>query len=329
MKKFTLLILFLCCSYKMPPPGHEQPSVKIQNTILTKINEKTISVFDIVKKLDVAFYRSFPELINNPGAKCQFYRSNWKHFLSEMINTELIVLDTKGKELHLTDGDVREEIEKRFGPNVRYTLETLNVSYEEAFNMVKNDLIVQRMYGSFVYEKALKNVTPKRIKEEYQKYLKENPPLDIWNYQIISISDEDAKSVADNAFSLLKEQKITLDDLQTQFPKSSISISSPYEVSSKDVSQNYFEILNNLDPGSFHMPIESKDKKSFKIFYLKDYNKKLPSNFSEMYKTIRTNLLQKDVAHFSELYFKKLKNQFGYNQNQIFVPEDFEPFSLE
>ena len=65
--------------------------------------------------------------------------------MMEMIDGELILADAADKEIKLTDGEVREEIERRFGPSVSVTLDKIGLTQEEAWRLVKNEMIVQRM----------------------------------------------------------------------------------------------------------------------------------------------------------------------------------------
>ena len=45
-------------------------------------------------------------------------KSNWQHFLREMVDKELIVADAKENKMQLSHGDIREELEKNFGLNI-------------------------------------------------------------------------------------------------------------------------------------------------------------------------------------------------------------------
>ena len=110
------------------------------------------------------------------------------------------------KKIEVTDGGVREEIEKLFGPNVVIKIDELGLTYDQAFDLVKRELIVQKASGAFVRAKAYADVHPKVIKERYETYLRTNPPQDMWKYQVVTIRGEDADAAAQKAFGYLQEE---------------------------------------------------------------------------------------------------------------------------
>lgn len=95
--------------------------------------------------MDMVLHQNYPQHAESVPARFQFYTSSWRSVFMEMVDMELILADAKDKEIKLTDGDVREEIENRFGPNVLQTLDGLRLSYDDAWKMIKNDLLMQRM----------------------------------------------------------------------------------------------------------------------------------------------------------------------------------------
>ena len=53
--------------------GAEQPAhVIVHNRILAKVNGKAISVVDIMKKMDILFYREYPQYTSSSQARFQF-----------------------------------------------------------------------------------------------------------------------------------------------------------------------------------------------------------------------------------------------------------------
>ncbi|HPE85389.1 MAG TPA: SurA N-terminal domain-containing protein, partial [Chlamydiales bacterium] len=113
MKKalLTLLIIpLLLCA--------DEPSMAIHNRPLIKVNGRTISVIDVMKKMNAFIYQNYPHAINNKAMLYQFYSGNWRSTLDEMINSELMLLEAEAKEIKVSDADVREKVEERYGPNV-------------------------------------------------------------------------------------------------------------------------------------------------------------------------------------------------------------------
>ncbi len=99
----------------------KKPNIAIQNSILIKVNDTTISIMDVKKKMDFLFHQHYPQLSNSDEARIQFYESSWRKVLLEMVDQELILADATDKDIQLSDGEIREEMETRFYPNVTQT----------------------------------------------------------------------------------------------------------------------------------------------------------------------------------------------------------------
>ncbi len=343
--KLLLPLLFTSSLFAARPAGlpPQGGNIRVNNTILAKVNGTTISVLDVMKKLDVFLSHAAPELTASPAARFQFYNANWQHVLNEMINTELITADAKVKELKLSDGEIREEMEQRFGPGIIMTLEKLHLTYEEAWQMVKRDLIVGRMTWYYVNSKALQAVSPQTLKENYRQFCKEHPSVEQWKYHIVSIRENEGSNgqrAAEKIYNLLvnsslENLKEQIDALLEEFKGCAISISDLYEVSSKDLSMENKTILSALAVDSFSHPAKQTSKFSnkavYRIFNLKDYQKIETPSFESVSTNLRERLLQKTAQKLLAEYQDKLKKFYG-NGDKSFkepLPSDFHPFVLE
>lgn len=342
---FCLPLIFISMAFANSSSGTAaiEPKLNVNNVVLTKVNGKNISVIDVMKKMDFVFHKSFPELLTSKQAKYQFYSTSWKHVLNELINTELILAQAEAKEIKVHDGEIREEMENRFGPNTMITLENVGLTYDEAFQMIKTEMIVQRMMWYFVQSKALTQVTPQLIKQEYRLHVEKNPPFDEWNYQVLSIKgndEQEAEVLAGKTYDMLKDCHLSLDEmsdkikqLEKEYKNSSVQISSTYKVTSKDVSASHKEVLTTLAEDSFSVPIAQTSrfdsKKIHRIFYLKKHELKAPPAFEEMAEDIKNDLLQKVAMKESDAYFSKLRKYYGITDEATNIPENFAPFSLE
>lgn len=319
-----------------------EPKLKINNAILAKVNGKTISVIDVMKKMDLLFLRSYPQMVESKPARYQFYVTSWRQILNEMIDTELILADAKAKELKLTEGEVREEMEERYGPNIISTLSQLNLEYDEAWKMVKNEMIVQRMNWFYVNSKALQAVSPQRIRDAYTTYCEENPGEEKWNYQIISIRPDEKISgaeVSQEIYSLVRgENKPVGDLLETlhdKYDSQVVQVSKDYEVTTQDLSDSHKTVLANLEVGEYSEPISQvsriDQKEVHRIFLLKDHSKTPPPAFATVANQLRDTLLQQEVQKEGTAYIEKLRKHYGHEQKHTsqMVPNDFEPFVLE
>lgn len=319
------------------PYAEYAPNQKIgvQNAILAKVNGKTISMMDVKKKMDLVFHQYYPQLIHSSPARFQFYETSWRQVLREMIDQELIISDALDKEIKLTDGDVREVMEERYGPNTMQTLDKIGVTYDEAWSMVKNELIVQRMNWWFIQQKAMTNVTPQDIRQAYRLYLQENPASSEWKYQVISIrsdeaNDETAEQIYDSlAKADASELKETCKKLETE--EISISVSSEFIAKTQDLSDLHRASLETLIPGDYSRPAlqisRADNKKVYRIFYLKDKIDQPAPTFEAMAPQLRGELTQKAVVAESQNYLSKLRKHYGFDGEAI--PDDLHPFSLQ
>jgi hypothetical protein len=71
------------------------PKIVINNRILGRVNGKPISTYDLMKKMDVSFFRQYPEYASSIEARFQYYEMVWKSALAEMIDKQLILADAQ------------------------------------------------------------------------------------------------------------------------------------------------------------------------------------------------------------------------------------------
>jgi len=323
-------------------PYEINTKIIVKNTILAKVANKAITTYDIMKKLDILFNRSYPDLIDSNTARFQFYLSGWQQTLEEIINNQLILIEASKKDLKITDAEIREEVEMRYGPNVMINLEKINLSYEDALKTVKEEMIIQRMMYYFIKAKADQKITPSAIRNAYRLYCKENPPLETFSYYLISIRSIDDKTAQEAAAKTLlffkekntspKELEISIKEIEKNYKNCQISISNLYKVTNKEIAVSQQKILSNLEKNSYSDIIcqtsRTTNKKINRIFYLKDYERKEIQTFSEISNQLKENLLNTALIEESNKYFTKLKNQYHIYKNPN-ISKDFIPFSIQ
>lgn len=314
-------------------------SIGTQNQILASVEDRTISILDVKKKMDIVFYQKFPEYSDSDRARYQFYTVSWKNILKEMIDQELILKDALDKGVKISDGEIREALEDRFGPSVALTLDKIGVTYEEAWKMVKDEIIVQMMSGWFVHTKAGFSVTPQEMKKAYQSYLEENPPSIQWAYRVISLKGDEAGKIAPKLHRELIEAKRTpskelLEKIAKKYEtdRVKIAISSEFQGKSEDLSETHRVALEPLKVQGFSAPLlqssRSSAKKIFRIFHLIE-KKDLPApTFADLSTKLKQDLTQKAVAKESERYVAKLRKRYGYESTHRSL-EDLHPFSIQ
>lgn len=347
----TTLVLTLSTCIELYPnafsvaqeSSHQQ--IAVNNRILAKVNDKTISVLDVMKKMEVFLARYYPQYADNLQAKFQYFNAQWRDTLSQMIDNELMIADAEKLELKITDAEVREAIIERFGPNIMASLDKLQLSYDEAKKMVHNDITVEKMTWYRIHSKALQDVNPQDIKLAYRDYLKNNPPSEKWQYRVLSIKTKDepeGRKLAQRAHDLLNNSKSSVEEViaavKNETPEESqvsFSLSEEYESNTKSISKNHKEVLMRMVVDSISEPIRqinrSDDQVVFRIFHLKNHEKILPLRFSQMSDKLKDELLEQAVIKESKYYVDKLRDKFGYDKRMIEenIPTDFQPFLLK
>jgi hypothetical protein len=316
----------------------KEQKIAVQNAILAKVNGKTISMMDVKKKMDMVFHQSYPQLIDSNQARFQFYEASWRHVLMDMIDNELIISDATDKEIKLTDGEIREVMEERFGPNVMQTLDKIGLTYDETWKMVKSELMVQRMTWWFVHSKAVSSVTPQDIRQAFRLHLEQHPAYSEWKYRVVSIRvDEPNEALAEDIYKTLTELRKAPNEAQEalkafEAPGVSIAVSNEFEAKTQDLSDLHRASLEGLTPGSYGKPsfqMSRADKKTtYRIFYLDSKSDFPAPAFEALSQQLRNELIQKAVVQESEGYLGKLRKHYGFDVDKA-IPEDLHPFSLQ
>lgn len=308
---FTCLLLAAVAPL---PDFSDNKQIAMQNKILTKVNGTTISMLDVRKKMDMLFHQNYPQLAESTQARLQYYEASWKQVLQEMVDTQLMLADAGTKEIKLTDGEIREEMESRFGPNVMRTLEKIGLSYDETWDMVKNEMIVRRMSWWFIHSRAIGSVTPEDIRQAYRTYLTQNPPYQEWTYQVISIKDE--KLVEDVYKKLLESDQVVEHE--------AVQVSAEYVAKTQDLSETHRTALASLELGGYSEPTLKKGV--YRILHLIKKEDHPAPPFETLADQLRSDLIQKAIVVESKTYMERLRNQHSYEHA---IPEDLHPFSLQ
>lgn len=336
----VLFTLFCMAIFAVEPSSvdfSDDSKIAMQNSILAKVNHTTISMMDVKKKMDLLFHQNYPHLADSNQARCQFYEASWRHVLMEMIDHQLILADAVEKEVKLTDGEIREEMEGRFGPNIMFTLDKIGLTYEETWKMVKEELLVRRMTWWFIHSKAMTQVTPNDIRQAFRLYLKENPPYQEWKYRVISIRSDRPEEIAERTQRFLSISGLSPESLIEQLKAidPSIQISSEFIVQDKDLSDAHKGALSLLSPGEYSLPKLQKSRADNKavarIFYLAERTDHPAPQFEEHSQNLRNELIQKAVVQESTVYIEKLRRYYGFDTSHLKerIPDDLHPFSLE
>ena len=327
-------------------PLKEKQEIVMQNRPLVKIHGKTISLLDVKKKMDFFLHEHYPETRTGPlSVKHSFYAQQWRRTLEELIENELMKMEAEELKIKITDGDVREEMENRFGPNIFRKLSDLGLSYEEGWDMVYDDIVIRNISWYRIWARVLQLVNPEAIKSGYEQFLKKNPPKEEWIYKTVTLRSSDlseAKKVAQKmhedlsrtAFDCMEAKLLTLQDKGKEESPVSIQVSKEFCVSSADLSLEHRQVLENLSINSFSPPQEQKSRSDgstvFRFFHLVNHYETPPPPFDEVSKKIQDSLLEEAAQKQKEEYFRRLRKKYHAEDltvSKLFDPT-YQPFSL-
>ncbi len=318
-----------------------KPQIRIHNRVLAKVNQKPITVLDLMKKMDMVFYQQYPQYTSIPELRYQFYMVSWKQVLEELVDKELIMADAGEVHMEVSGADIRQEMEGLFGPNIISNLDKAGLTMTEAMKIIEEEITLRRMMYVRVQSKAIKDVTPQEIRRAYDRYNREYDPSNQWQYRIITIRDPNPKKlsmIADKISEEINEKPVSIDDVSSWVKGiegvnvfTSVKLSDLYEQNDQDLSPKYRQLLSGLSPGRYSLPQKQvKDKAEiYKIYYLENYIADSPLEFYEMAPKLKKELLMKIAEAETTEYKKRLRKQFPVSLIDNLISNNFEPFTLE
>lgn len=324
---------------------NSRPSrIVIDNRVLANINEKPISVMDIMKKMDTYFYRDYPHLVDSDVARYQFYKGHWNYVFDDMVNNQLIFTDAKNRKVEVTRGDIRQELERLYGPDIITNLDKIGLTYDEAWDMTEQDIHVRRMMSSVLYLKGAYDTCPADLLAAFDEYAAKNKKPDHWVYHILSFRGPNAIENAQMAKGVLDDINRNPKDFKTlslmlkekleNFETKQISISDQFKLSSTEISETHKNVLEDLETNTFSSPLQEVsrvDKKSlYRIFYLAEHIPGGKTEFEEVEDKLKESLIQVKVDQEITEYIAGLRERFGVTQKSIddITPSKFEPFLI-
>lgn len=298
--------------------------------MLLKLNGKAITVLDVVRKMDLMFYRQYPEYASSDAARYQFYTSGWRTVLAAVIDDYLIMADAEEKEVTVNDGEVRQELETLFGPDVVLNLDKAGMTLDEAFDLLKTELTVQRMTSMMVRSKAMTEVKPSGMKKRYENVVAEHPAKKYLTYRVLSIRGAGHESAAQEAHALLADQNVPFEEIVTKLQQKGLeaTCSEDFRQVESDLSLSYKAVLATLSVGTVSAPITNE--KVSRIFCLKGNETVPPPSFQEVLNDLKDELTQEAFVRHNAEYREKLRDYYGLSEEYLghIIPQNLKPFAL-
>jgi hypothetical protein len=324
----------------------EEPKIFVNNRILAKINGKPISTFDLIKKMDLAFYRQYPQYASSNAIRAQYYEMSWRHVLEDIIDKELILADAQESKIEVSNGDVRQEMEASFGPNIIANLDKAGLTFDEASKIMQEEIIIRRLISARVHAKAIRQVTPIKVRRAYEEFIQnpENARLTQWSYRIVTIKErnlEKTEEAAKAAYQLLMEG-VPMDELAAKLKerkllgrKGSLTVSGIIKQNEKEISNDYRDILTYLDAGMYSQPFPQKSRTTRATVYrILSIEEKIPGgvpSFKEMEARLKDKLIDDAIDQESNSYLQRLRQHYHISTEEIeaHLPADYKPFVLK
>ncbi len=319
--------------------------IKLNHWVLAKPNGHPITTLDLAKRLEVVFYQNYPDYASSQQARLQFYSQAWRELLNDQIDNQLMLLDAEEKHVKVADGDVRQELEQMFGPNVVATIDELGLTYTEAVEMIREDLTVQQMRGAMIHARASMAITPERLQETYEKFATNFTPVDRCKYQMLTIrhGNEATAREAAAVANRLAGEGLTLEEIYDKMDNErregklagtlSIRVSELEERPVPSLATAYRDQLTEMTVGTTSGAIEQKSRSGdavFRLFHLASWTEDELPLFDDVVDQIYSALLQNEVGDKQEIYLGKLRHQYGITEEYLatMIPDAFTPFTL-
>ncbi len=328
-------------------------SIVVDNKVLASVRGHVITVYDIMKKLDMVFYRQFPEYRSSVEARLEFYRANWRLILKDAIDRELAQAYAEEKQFVVSNGDVREELEDMFGPDVMMNLYDAGLSLYDVNEMLKADILLRRLLAIFVRAPVMATITPEKLRAMYEERMKaklaksakggsiQEIPEE-WTWQAITLTPKAGREVSkgdvDKAYDLLMNQLVPAEALMTRMGDSpfEISISQPFSSEKAAIAPQIVQAIIEVPLGAYTRPVIAQSRNSQGTTVWKMYKliekKALPqreASYAEVEPYLREEIAAPLIDEKTKEFFQMLRKQYGVHMTLTEKElETFEPFRL-
>ena len=308
-------------------------TIAIENRVLSTVRGQIITVVDVMKKLDMLFYQQFPQYRGSIEAKFEFYTTNWRRIFEDLVDRQLVLAWAEDREYHVSNGELREELEQMFGPNVMMNLYEAGLSVHEVQEMMRADILMRRVIGFYVRMPVMSAITPEVIRVEYARQYEEAKKRTMWAWKSVTICAKEGDCSKGVAQKIAGELKKTSPE-QIKLPeKIELFSSETFHSKNEELASSLQELFQNLPEGSYSEPVEfvsrSSSAKSWRCYLVeKKEHETLPS-FSQLEEVLREHLAAPEVEEKSKEFFTNLRKQ--YHVQQFFSSDKivaFEPFAL-
>jgi len=332
---YRILFLLLTCVASV----HAAPSktIAIDNRVLATVRGQVITVMDVVKKLDMVFYQQFAQHSDSTDARFEFYRMNWRRIYSDLIERQLVLAWAEDKHFEVSNGDLRQELEEMFGPNVIMGLYNAGLSVSEVMEMLRADILMRRVMGFYVRMPVLAKITPEIIQKEYERRKSACQAHQLWDWSSLTIraherdcSEQEAKQVYELLGTYRDEQQV-----KEHLPEGmEVVFSQTFHSKESELAPTVHASLQTVALGHYSAPVEAVGRntshKSWRCFRLEKKEDEGFASLEQVEDQIREELAMPQLQEKQCEFFADLQKQYqmvsGVSEEVLMA---FEPFALQ
>lgn len=298
--------------------------IAIHDRVLFKINEEqVITTLDVIRKLNLLFYSSYPHLANSLSARSQYYATMWPVVLESVIDEFLMATDAEEKRITVDPTVVNQEIEEMFGNDISALYTHFDMTPQDVFAVMARTLVAQKAMSMMVRSKVMLKVTPIRIREHYQQLVDEAAKTHIWKYRILKIncsSEELALQIANKIQKRLNQTRSWDKERLTAYALSlggSLHCSEEMVRNDYEISEVHKLELENVSYPTFMCGQPQEHKSGYRLFVILDRSTKSIQPLEEMETQIKQQLFALDAQQIESQYRDKLRSRYGYHSSMI------------
>ncbi|SPN74161.1 hypothetical protein C10C_1030 [Chlamydia serpentis] len=296
----------------------------IHDRILFKVDEENVvTTLDVIHKLNLLFYNSYPHLIDSFSARSQYYTAMWPVVLESVIDEFLMVADAKEKKISTDPTSVNQEIEEMFGRDLSPLYAHFEMTANDIFNVIDRTLTAQRVMGMMVRSKVMLKVTPGKIREYYKQLEEEASKKIIWKYRVLTVkanTESLASQIADKVRARLNEGKNWDKDRLSALVVSQggqLVCSDEFSRENSELSESHKQELDAIGYPEEFCGLPKAHKSGYKLYMLLDKATGSVESLDLMEPKIKQHLFALEAESVEKQYKDKLRKRYGYDASMI------------
>lgn len=338
MRPVLKIVFFvLCCSFGWCGAVESHREISAEMRPLVRVRDSVITVVDVMKKMDLVFYQQYPQFRTSTEKRLEFYQNSWRQALQDLVERKVIMVFADENKMEVGHGDIREEMEVTFGPNVLLKLYEAGVSSDDAYDMIRQDVMMRRILQFYVRMPAIATITPQKIKARFLEKYSNTTKGDKLSWQILSVRAPDAINAKKHLLQIIESlnaKEMTVGEAKKSLPEGLELLQSPLYVT--EVEQLAPSMKTTLEAATFNvwtMPYPGKESKkdwakwSSYLVTSRTPGDKVPMSLveNEIVEELMLPLFDEKRKSFMDGLIQKFDVSYCLSQKEM---DDFHPFRI-